>query len=206
MALPYVTLANLKLRLGITDTTDDGTLSRVCDQVNAYVESVTGRAIGSNSVTGQLLDGFDSLEDQLVMLYPAGIRNISSLEVAPTTGDDFVAVASNDVFLMPNEASRQPGWPAFAIQFSDVPTGTYPYFPQGYRNVRISADIGWSEMPEEIREVAEVTAVRAWQARQAGQSDLVGADEIGQPLVSNYLSRRDRDTLSRYRWRSVEVI
>ena len=99
-----------------------------------------------------------------------------------------------------------PGWPAFEIHLSDIPSSTYPMFPPGYATIRMSADIGWASMPEEIREVAEVMAVRAWQARQAGQSDMVGSDDTGQQMVSNYISGRDRQTLMRYRWRSVEII
>ena len=37
--------------------------------------------------------------------------------------------------------------------------------------------------------------VRAWHARQSGQTDIVGNDETGAPIVSRYLSARDRDTL-----------
>ena len=57
----YATLANVKSRLGIAsaDTTDDTLLTRVCDQVNAYIESYTHRVLAPISGTQTyLFDGF----------------------------------------------------------------------------------------------------------------------------------------------------
>ena len=57
---------------------------------------------------------------------------------------------------------------------------------------------GWEAIPDDVTELAVTAVVRAWHARQAGQSDIVGTDEYGKPVVSRYLSWRDRDTLLAY--------
>ena len=192
----------------ITTTTHDSLLSGMCDQVNALVESIAGRALGSSTVTAEKLDGWDALEGGRVILYPKGVRSISSLEVAAYTGDSYVTVPSTDWFLRPTANLRTPGWPAFEIWMTDIPasSNSLPTFEGGFDTIRMTADIGWAQMPLEVREVAEVTVVRAWQARQAGQTDEAGTDENGTSTISRYLSGRDMQTLMRYRWRSIEIV
>jgi hypothetical protein len=74
-----------------------------------------------------------------------------------------------------------------------------PLFYAGYNTVRITGTFGWSQIPDEIKEIGEVMAVRSWSARQAGQTDQIGVSEMGQPVISRTLSIRDRETLARYR-------
>ena len=127
------------------------------------------------------------------------VRAVSELAVASQTGGDYTVLAAADYFLRPQPLDREPGWPATRIELSDQPTGGYWYFPVGYNTVRLKAVLGWPAIPDEITDVALTTAVRAWHARQSGQTDIVGNDETGAPIVSRYLSPRDRETLKRYR-------
>lgn len=208
MPYPYATTAAVKARLGITNTTHDSLLSGMCEAVNALVESIAQRALGSSTVTAEKLDGWDTLEGGRVIVYPRGVRSISSLEVAAYTGSTYVTVPSTDYFLRPTANLRTPGWPAFEIWMTDIPAAanSLPTFEGGFDTIRMTADIGWAQMPVDVREVAEVTVVRAWQARQAGQTDEAGTDENGTVTVSRHLSARDMQTLMRYRWRSIEIV
>ena len=90
-------------------------------------------------------------------------------------------------------------WPATRIELTDVPGGGFRYFPAGYETVRVKAVCGWAAIPDDITDVALTMVVRAWHARQSGQTDIVGNDETGAPVVSRYISGRDRETLKRYR-------
>jgi hypothetical protein len=127
------------------------------------------------------------------------VRAVSELAVADQTGGSYTVLAAADYFLRPQPLDREPGWPATRIELSDQPTGGYWYFPVGYNTVRLKAVLGWPAIPDEITDVALTMAVRAWHARQSGQTDIVGNDETGAPIVSRYLSSRDRETLKRYR-------
>ena len=122
--------------------------------------------------------------------------HISELALATQTGGSYTVVPATDYFLRPLPQDRAPGWPATRIELSDL---SGEYFHRGYSTVRVKAVTGWPAIPDDITGIALTAVVRAWQARQSGQTDIVGNDETGAPIVSRYLSARDRDTLKAYR-------
>lgn len=194
----YATAAALKTRLGIADTTDDTVLGSVCDQVNQYIETFTGRVLAPVTSGTVTLDGDGTRR----LSYPRGIRAVSLLEFADYTGGDYQTVPSTQYFLRPSAADLRPGWPYTRIEFTDNPTGTFSSFPKGYDTVRMTATTGWAAIPDDITEVALTAAARAWHSVQAGQSDIVGTDDMGRPLVSRFFSSRDMGTLRLY---SVDI-
>lgn len=127
------------------------------------------------------------------------VRAVSELAVASQTGGAYTVLPTTDYFLRPLPQDRSPGWPATRIELSDYPTGGYYYFPAGYATVRLKAVTGWPAIPDDITGVALTTVVRAWQARQSGQTDIVGNDETGAPIVSRYIAAADWATLKAYR-------
>jgi hypothetical protein len=124
-------------------------------------------------------------------------RGIAELAIATQTGGSYTVLAATDYFSRPLPQSRDPGWPATRIELSDV--GSYWYFPVGYSTVRAKLVLGWPAIPDDIIAVAEVAVVRAWHARQSGQTDIVGTDETGAPIVSRYIPAADWMTLKAYR-------
>lgn len=205
----YATTADLKTRLGITDTTDDTLLGTICDQVNALVEGITGRILAPIASTAYTFDGSDAIwGGRCLQVGDIGVRAITLLEVAAYTGASFVTMPASDYFIRPLAQERSSGWPGTEIWITDIPTAanSYPYFPPGFGTVRVTATWGWAAMPDEIIDLALTTAVRTWTGRQAGQADIIGTDEFGKPIVSRYLSGRDRATLQRYAEKAVLVI
>jgi hypothetical protein len=197
----YVTLALLKARVGIAtaDTADDAVQTLICDQVNQFVESVTGRVLAPVTSTTYLYDGDGGRSLFLPMPVDkapiGGIRAVSLLEVSPNTGGTFETVPAGDYFLRQRVGVTGP---FERLIWSDVPTGTFAYFPRGLGVIRVTGTAGWAAIPDDIAEVAVVIATRAWHGSQAGQADIVGTDEMGRPLVSRFVAGRDRDTLRRY--------
>lgn len=190
----YATASALKTRIAISDTTDDTTLSNVCDQVNQYVETKTGRVLAPIASAVILLDG----DGSRVLRYPRGIRAVSLLECAEYTGAAFSTVAASQYFLRPGPADLRPGWPYTRLEFTDIATGTFTSFPRGFDTVRMTATTGWTAIPDDITELALVAATRAWHAVESGQQDIVGTDDMGRPLVSRFFSARDLETLRVY--------
>jgi len=190
----YVSLTALQLRtVGTADTTDSTLQQAIVDQVNSYIESVTHRVIGPLSA-GTVT--FDVPAATTVLYVPQGVRGITSLLVADYTGATPATATAADVLLRPLNPS--PGWPYTEIHLSDVPTGSVTTFSPGYGVVQAIGTFGWAETPEDLEDVAISMAVRAWHSVEAGQQDIVGTDEMGRPLVSRFLSARDRATLWRY--------
>lgn len=190
----YATAALLKARAGITDTTDDTELGKVCDQVNAYIETFCKRVLAPVTSATYLID---IPEPTRRIYFPRGIRSISALSVGAFTGAARDTITENtDFFVRPLDHERIPGWPATDIVLSDY--GSLSAFPKGFAIVSMTATTGWTAIPDDVTEVALVAAVRAWHSVNTGQTDIVGTDEMGRPLVSRFFSARDLGTLRTY--------
>lgn len=199
----YATAALIKSRAGISDSTDDTLLGQIADQVNAYIERETHRVIAPITGTPVLIydgDGTNRLYLPITQddTYPyvGGIRTITKLEIAQYTGSSYEVIAAGDYFL---RGKSHPAAPFNWLYLSDWPSGSYARFPKGFATVRITATAGWAAIPDDIIDVALTVAVRLWHARESGQQDIVGTDEMGERLVSRFMSGRDRDTLRAYK-------
>lgn len=199
----YATASLVKTRAGITDSTDDTLLGAICDQVNAYIERETGKILAPITGTPTLVydgDGTNRLYLPVTAddTYPfvGGLRAITTVEVQDYTGAGYSTLSASDYFL---RGKSHPAAPFEWLYLSDYPTGAYGVWPKGFATVRIKATAGWAAIPDDITDVALTLAIRAWHARESGQLDIVGTDEMGNRLVSRYLSARDRDTLRAYK-------
>lgn len=191
----YATSAELKRRLfpaGSTDTTDDTLLGLVCDQVNAYIEAKTRRPICPVSSATFLLDG----NGQRYFCFPRGVRAITDLSVGDYTGGPRITLDATSYFLRPHDHERVQGFPATEVWLSEYAARTV--FPVGFDTISMTATTGWAAIPDEIIDVALTAATRAWHAVQSGQSDVVGTDAMGAPVVSRFFSARDLETLRLY--------
>lgn len=202
----YATRARVKARLDSNSAytaADDALIDQLCDQINDWVEETVGRALAPRPETELLLDGHTAEQNGLVLPVPFGINSLTTLELAQRTGGAFVVVPATDWYLRPLPHLRKAGWPATIIRLTDRPTagsGTTRIWP-GYETVRLRGPVGfagWPAIPDVVAELATTAVVRAWHARMAGQTDVIGTDEYGRPIVSRYLSRRDYETLGRY--------
>lgn len=205
MPLDYATRGGVKRRQGITDTNDDALIDDIVADVNLDVEDMTGRAVGPSTVSGELLDGFDALEDGRCLLYPKGIRSVTLLEVASGTGESFSTVPAADIFLRPTTHLRQPGWPAFEIWMTDVPSAsnTLPVFLPGFANIRLGADISWAAIPSTLTSAAETTAARTFLYRAGWHVE--GSEQVGTRSYRALWSDLDLRTVRRYTLKSVEI-
>lgn len=198
----YAALAAVKTRMKRTDTADDSFITTLCDQINGWVESPQGAGRPIAPYTGTFLfDGSSWRFDGRVLVVPRGVRSVTTLKLADATGETLTLIASTDYYLRPVEQDRSPGWPATRIHISDLPAGAFTEADtSGFATTEVVGDFGWAAIPDEIKDLAETAVVRAFSARAGGQSDLIGNDETGQPLVSRFLSGDHRRLIESYRW------
>ena len=206
----YATLANVKARMGITDSGDDATLQRFCDQSNQWVEDKTSRVLAPFTLSAATFDGWDAVENGRCMLFDFGINTISLLRIAITTGNTFSTIPSTDYFLRPVVSMRDSGWPATELWMTDIPSASnaVPYFPRGFGNIEITTPAngaGWAVMPDDIIGIAEKVTVVAWQLRQSGVGNSIGDDFIG-TAIQTALDRNDWRTMNSYTAKPVAVI
>lgn len=197
----YCSLYNVKQDLDKlpADLTADELLGDYITDITDYIRGYTGREF-IDAATIYTFDGASAVAGRRCLPIPRGMRSISLLEVAAYTGASFTTVPSSDYFLRPSTQDRTPGWPATELWLSDIPTGAYSQFPYGLANVRPTGTFAFGSVPARIEGVARRAVTRAYAARQAGGNDLIGSGgDGGAPMVSQYLSKRDREVLDTFR-------
>lgn len=198
----YATSAAVKTRMKRTDTADDTFIQTLCDQINGWIESPqgAGRPIAPYTAT-YLFDATSWRFGGKVLVIPRGIRSVTTLKLSDGTGESYTTIADTDYYLRPLVQDRSNGWPATRIHISDVPAGAFTEAAsEGFGIAEVNGAFGWEAIPDELKDVAETAVVRAFSARAGGQSDLIGNDETGQPLVSRFLSGDHRRLVESYRW------
>jgi hypothetical protein len=191
MAAAYTSLAALKTHMGISDTNDDTALSAVATAVNSLIEDAIGFAAADGGTAIRSYDGNGG--DRLFVR--GGLQGVTTLEVADATGGTFTA--TTDYVLKPYAHERPSGWPAWYVQLTDLASVT---MTAGYQTVRITPATGWgfAAIPEELQRIADIMGARMFQARQSGDTFVVGSGDFGQAIVRFLPEPEYRDVLDHY--------
>ena len=191
----YTSLYNVKQDLDKlpSDATADELLLDYISEATDYIRGYTSRDFDTTSGVFTF-DGY-AIYGGRRLLVPRGVQSISLLEVAATTGGSFTTVSASAYVLRPTVQERTPGWPATEVWLVDTSPSL---FYAGYDNIRLTGVLGFG-VPARIEGVARRLVTRAYAARQAGGNDLTGSGgDGGTPLVSQFLSRRDREVLDQF--------
>ena len=200
MADQLVTLAQIKTRIfptGLVDATDDTLLGELNDQVTDFIQEFTGRHFIAEVAATYIVDTAAGS----VIDVKRGIRTVTTLEVAssdqPDTGGTYTAIAAADILLRPSPIDRRPGWPATRILIK----GNVGRLATALNGARIVGDFGFASVPATVQAVALDAVATAYTARQAGDSDAIGAEASPLAVWARYFARGtvQRDTLERYR-------
>lgn len=203
----YATVVNVKKRLASTDSysaDDDAVLLSLCSGINAWIESPAGadRVLAPIASATYTFDRSAWSNNGTVLWFRNGIRAVTSLRISAGTGLALQTVPASEYLVLPRSQDRSSGWPGTRIVLHNG-GGTSPFseVSAGHGTSELVMTTGFDAKPDDIIELAETAVVRAWHGRQAGQADIIGSDEEGAPIVSRYVSAKDRETLNAYRWR-----
>lgn len=198
MADQLVTLTQIKTRLGITDTTDDTLLGELNDQSTDYIQELTGRKFVAEAGATYYVD----TRPGSVIRIQRGIRTVSSLSLATSDQPDdgsgtYTAVTAADVILRPSLFARKPGWPATEIWIR----GTTGRCTLAINGAKIVGDWGFATVPPIVQAIALDAITAAYTAKEAGDSDAIGADASPVAVWARMFSEgtAQRETLNRYR-------
>lgn len=200
MADQLVTLAQIKARIfptGLVDATDDTLLGELNDQITDLIQEFTGRKFVSADNVTYVVD----TKAGSVIEFPRGVRNVDALAIAtndqPDTGGTYTAVAAADILLRPTAAERRPGWPATRILIR----GTVARLVTALNGAQLTVDEGFASVPPSVQAIALDAVATAYRARQAGDSDTIGADASPLAVWARYMVEGTVQyaTLSRYR-------
>lgn len=187
----YATIAELKELLDKVSSTDDTALTICLQAAETYINGNRGARRRFDQVSeARVFDG-----NGVALLPVPDLVSVTSITVAPGTGQAQVALAGTDYYLGPPADGR--GRPYTWIELSDV--GTYRVWPRGQRTITVTGTWGWPSVPDDIQLVALSLAARAWKSTQAGFSDVIGVDEAGQAQFSKAIGTFDSQVLKSYR-------
>lgn len=168
----YATLAQVKLRLGRTDSDDDAALENVIESASRQIESLCDRRFWSETATRYYTAEFSDL------LYVDDIQSVTTL-TTDTDGDRTYEVtwSATDYDLEPyNSALTGIAQPYTAIRIT--PAGRYG-FPVGQRKgVKIVGTFGWSAVPLPITEATIIQATRIYH-RKDSPYGVAGVGDFG---------------------------
>lgn len=179
----YITTADLKAYLDVSDAVDDVQLAVWCTAASRAVNKATNRQFGQLA----------SVADRTYRRPPyysrsKGLWLLEIDDVQDTTGllVNGVAYASSGAVLLPDNAPGD-GVPYERLGFTTCPTPSYPGQPA--TNV-ITARFGWSAFPAQVIGAAKLQANR-WNKRRRAPFGVAGSPEQGSEI--RLLAKLDPD-------------
>lgn len=197
--MPYVTLAELKVHLGIGDTGDDATLQVALDAAEEQVNAYTGRRFTADGAG--VVRYYEALDRGTVAIDP--LSSLTDLAVAVDQDGDGVfedtLTVDVDYRLAPyNAAVLSAPWTSLVAL-----TGTT--FPPGPRRVKVTGRWGWPAVPASVKQATRIQAAFLWKRKDA-PFGVAGSPEFGNELrILASLDPTARDLLRPYKavWAAV---
>lgn len=193
--IEYATLALVKNRIGITDTTDDSIIEVITGEANDWLEGRIGFPVGPTASEARTFDG-SAVRGGILPVYPYGVRTVSVVKTTDGTDGTQTTQTLADVLVRPHAHERTPGWPAFELWVKDSADWSWP--TTGYDVIEITATWGWAIVPPELVSIATRIAVAAYRNRGQGTSreTFVGADVDG--IAAEEMTASDWRTIGKY--------
>jgi hypothetical protein len=174
----YATLAQVKSALRITDTIDDGLLNTAIGAASRWVDSYTDRAFGS-AVAGTAIYVPTGRMDDLII---DDAVSVTSIEIDEDLDNSFsTTLQPIDFLLLPTNA-RSGG---LSFPYSRVRPQEDGYWPTSYgrATVRVTAQFGWPDIPDAVREATILQASRLF-TRLDSPLGIAGFGDMGAMRVS----------------------
>lgn len=170
----YATLAELKARLGITDTADDARLTAALNTASRGIDHCCGRQFNDAGTASARVFVADTLNRADV----DDFHSITGLIIATDTGNDGTyetvwAASDYELYPLGGVVEGETGWPYWqirAVGSRQFPAGT-PGRP-AWRSlerapVQVTARWGWAAVPAPIKEATLVIASEIFKLRDA---------------------------------------
>lgn len=172
----YATLAEVKARLSISDTTDDTTIEAVIESASRAIDGVTGRVFYATAATAR----YFTADDATTLFLDDDLLSVDSL-VTDHDGDRTYEVtwATTDYDLIP--FNRTP-----YTRIAVAPNGTNRW-PAGIaKGVKITGSWGYNatgSYPDAINEAAIILATRFFKRKDA-PFGVLGTPEMGMARIT----------------------
>jgi hypothetical protein len=203
-ALTYTSGTAIYARMAIEGQTNSTAGTAIFDAigtaVNEIIEGYIGAPVGPAGTAARTYDG----DGSNVLRIRQGINAITQLRIRDLTGGTWSTVSSSEYVLRPGTGDRRTGWPAFKVVLTDAAT-TYTTYTIGYDTVEVTPgtattdQFGWPAIPVELSQLGIVLGTRMIQARQSGETLVIGSTDFGQSIARFLPEPEYRAILNRYR-------
>jgi hypothetical protein len=197
--MPYATLAELKVFVGIPDTADDATLQVALDASEEQVNAFTGRRFTADGAA--VARYYEAVNNTTVHIDP--LQTTTDLAVVVDRDGDGTFeetfVLDTDYRLAPFNAT------AVSKPWTSMESIAGNYFPQGERRVRVTARWGYTAVPASVKQATMIQAAFLWKRKDAPYG-IAGSPEFGNELrILASMDPTARDLLRPYRHTWVVV-
>lgn len=163
----YITDAELKTRLGISDNIDDARITAACDTASREVELVCNRQFNDAGSASQRLFHATSRDWVVVDDFhtTTGLL-VSVVEVDSSGVETETVLASTEFRPEPLQTNRHGlvGFPYWAIRNLSS-TNAFEAPPQNY--VKVTARWGWASVPKAVKEATMILAIEFYKLKDA---------------------------------------
>lgn len=207
-AASYATTADLQGYLQASIAADNSAFwTSALAAVSRFIDRKTGQYFYSAGTATRYFngDGTRHLDTGQHPFYGATTVMQAHFENEPLAnwitvqGDGITPGASNFWFFPSNpqligSSSNTATRPYYGIDLAIIPQPNTTYLPSfvpGYKTISITANWGWQEVPDDIKNLTLKMAARMWNQFQASWADAKGAPEIGVIDISKYFDAQD---------------
>lgn len=152
----YQTLAEVKTRLGITDSTDDSRLETIIEAVSRAIDDMCGRRIYAAAETRYYT------ADKSNLLFVDDLLSVTTLQTDDTGTRIYSTTwAATDYDLMPYNTTP--------YQWIEIAPNGLNYFPVGIaKGVKITGSFGFaSSTPKAVSEACALASMHLWGRKSA---------------------------------------
>lgn len=175
MANEYATLAELKVKLRITDTADDTELQDKLSSASRRIDRDTGRRFWvDSSATART---YRATHETLLLI--DDISTTTGLVVEVGRGSTWTAVDSSGYDLLPENALAD----GKAIETLERVDACWPLW--GSTRVRVTAKWGWPAVPDPIKDACLLLATRLFRRKDSPEG-VAGFGDLGVVRLSRY--------------------
>lgn len=173
----YTTLAQLKAKLGVTDSTDDTMLENIVEAVSRWIDAYTNRIFYTTSSETRYYTPITPF-----LVATDDIATITSVKIDTGSRAYGTALATTDYDTLPDNASAKV-IPIMALRIA--PNGTQTFYPSITKSVQIVGTFGipasctWVE---QVREACEIQSARVYKRKDA-PFGVIGTGALGQVAV-----------------------
>lgn len=200
----YVTTAELKGELGISDSTNDTQIALAITAASQAVTTWCERDFNAaGSVTAR---SYYPTHERLVMV--DDISTATGLVVKTDTGDTGTYDTTLDATAYQLEplngvATGLTGWPYTSIRAVDSSIFQTSYYRP---SVQVSANWGWASVPGPVKKATMVMAARLYKRKDSAEGVLSGFGEFGPVRVGTRMDPDVEKLLMPYRKMPVPVM